>query len=213
MSELDELAGKYSAIAARYGDNVSGKTAIVTGSNTGLGYEVAKLLLVSGCEVIIATRNPEKGETAVKELQQFAESYGKHTPVTFIHCDLASLRSVKEFTEEFRQQKSRLHILVCNAAAWMVPDELSPTEDGFEYQAASTYFGHVYMVELLKHLLVKSAPSRLIWTVSAAESTGFVDWDDIAMARRTSSFRTYGTAKLYGQMTTRVYAAQLEQYR
>ncbi|KAK9792452.1 hypothetical protein WJX73_001544 [Symbiochloris irregularis] len=205
--KLDKLAGDYKAISDKYGEGLNGKIAIVTGSNTGLGYEIARALAACGVRVFVASRNLQKGEPAAKEL---AEKDTSKAQVEYMHLDLASLKSVRTFAEDFRKLGLPLHILVNNASSWMVPESMSPTEDGFEYQAASYYFGHVYLTELLKDKLESSAPARLLWTTSASETLGTINWDNIELTDRTSNFATYGTMKMYGQMVARVYAKQLK---
>jgi NAD(P)-dependent dehydrogenase (short-subunit alcohol dehydrogenase family) len=205
----DQLAGDYERIAKEYGEGLRNKYAIVTGGNSGLGYEMARALSAAGVNVIVATRNPEKGEGAVQDLQSKETSSEKGT-LEFMHLDLASLKSVQSFAEEFKKKNKPLHILANNAASFLTPESNNYTEDGFEFQVASNYFGHLYLTELLKDKLVSSAPSRIVFTTSAAETYGTINWENLEMTDRDSGFKTYGTVKLYTQMLARYLGTKLK---
>ena len=126
-----------------------------------------------------------------------SRSVGK---VEYLHLNLASFRSISNFVTEFNKKNLPLHILANNAAVWMTEDQM--TEDGFEvyatnadnrtyttclYQAqcclqnqiGTHFFGHAYLTSLLLPKLKKSSPSRIVWTTSAAETSGDVDWDNL----------------------------------
>ncbi|MEM1326876.1 MAG: SDR family NAD(P)-dependent oxidoreductase [Bacteroidota bacterium] len=116
--------------------NLSGKTAIVTGSNTGIGYETALDLYQKGARVYLTCRNEEKAQNAIRRMKA-QDGAGE---LIFGHLDLASLRSVKAFAENVLVAESRLDLLVNNAGI-MIPPPYK-TEDGFEIQFGVNFVGH-----------------------------------------------------------------------
>lgn len=188
--------------------NMDGKVAIVTGGNTGLGFEICKSLASCGAHVILATRNDKRGLEATEELNLIAGRSRSHGFVEYIHLNLASFRSISNFVTAFNKKKLPLHVLANNAAVWMVEDQM--TEDGFEAQIGTHFFGHAYLTSLLLPSLKKSTPSRVVWTTSAAETSGDVDWDNLPGVGYKSDFMTYCTNKLYGLMFARELATRLK---
>ena len=132
-------------------DNISdqkGRVAIVTGSSSGIGYEAARVMANKNAEVIIAVRNQVKGDAAVQKIK----AQNQDADVKVMLLDLASLKSVKKFTEEFHQKYNRLDLLINNAGVMIPP--YSKTEDGFELQFGTNHLGHfaltAHLIELLK---------------------------------------------------------------
>ncbi|XP_072048016.1 retinol dehydrogenase 12-like [Amphiura filiformis] len=149
--------------------NVSlrGKTVIVTGGNSGIGKETAIDLARRGARVILACRNPNLAEEAVKEVSKRSKS----TNVTYRHLDLNSLESVRNFATGFLEEEERLDILVNNAGITggypyynMVPPKR--TVDGFEYVCGTNHFGHFLLTLLLLERLKKCSPSRVVMVSS-----------------------------------------------
>ena len=136
---------------------LDGKTAIVTGANTGLGKETVVDLVRRGARVIMACRSLKRGEAAKKDV---VEGTGSNN-VIVKHLDLASLRSVRAFAEDMNKNEVRLDILVNNAAVYY-PKEFTKTEDGFELTMGVNHLGHFLLTNLLVDLLKKSAPSRVV---------------------------------------------------
>ena len=114
----------------------SGRVALVTGANSGLGWHTARGLAQAGATVIMACRNPQKAETAMAELQQQLPE----AQLEFLRLDLASLASVESAAEELRQRHRQLDLLINNAGIMAVP--YAQTEDGFEIQIGTNHFGH-----------------------------------------------------------------------
>lgn len=136
---------------------VSGKVAIVSGANSGIGFKTTKALVKQGATVVMACRNMEKGNAARNDI---ARSYGSHVRARLIlmHLDLEDFVSIKRFANEFKAKGLPLHILVNNAGIHLFPPGMA--SHGFERTMASDYFGHVYLTEMLLEVLKKSAPSR-----------------------------------------------------
>ncbi|XP_068722141.1 WW domain-containing oxidoreductase-like isoform X1 [Montipora capricornis] len=148
------------------GEDLSGRVAVVTGSNSGIGFETAKALALHGAHVILACRDMKKANKAATMIRagQTPEPY-----VETVLLDLASFASIRGFAEEFRQRKLPLHVLICNAAvfgmAW------KKTSDGVESTFGVNHLGHFYLVKLLQDVLCSSAPARVV--VLSSESHRF----------------------------------------
>ena len=149
---------------------LDGKTAIVTGANTGVGKETVVDLVRRGARVIMACRSLKKGEAAKKDV---IEKTGSNN-VIVKHLDLASLRSVRAFAEDINKNEARLDILVNNAGA-INAKEFTKTEDGFEMTMGVNHLGHFLLTNLLVNLLKKSAPSRVV-VVSSRAHHEFLKW-------------------------------------
>ncbi|MHA2272132.1 MAG: SDR family NAD(P)-dependent oxidoreductase, partial [Candidatus Hodarchaeales archaeon] len=130
--------------------DLSGKTAVVTGANSGTGLQAAKVLASKGAEVIMACRSMEKGEAAAGEIR---EEY-PDTTVKVMQLDLADLSSVRSFAEEFNQTYSSLDILLNNAGVMQTPQ--LKTADGFELQFGTNHLGHFALTGLLLEPLMKA---------------------------------------------------------
>ena len=116
--------------------NLTGKTAIVTGSNTGIGYETALDLYKKGAKVYVACRNEEKAIMAIERMK----ADGGTGELVYEHLDLSSLASVKAFADHIIKAESRLDLLINNAGIMIPPP--SKTEDGFETQFGVNFVGH-----------------------------------------------------------------------
>ncbi|KAG1152466.1 hypothetical protein G6F37_002434 [Rhizopus arrhizus] len=136
--------------------DLTGKIAIITGSNSGIGKVCALEMARKGCTVILACRDDKKAKVVAEEIK--AET--KNEKIESIKLDLMSLVSVKSFAEEFKSRYQELHILINNAGIMMCPFGLS--KDGIETQFATNHVAHHYLTMLLLPLLEKSAPSRIV---------------------------------------------------
>ncbi|XP_022096272.1 retinol dehydrogenase 12-like isoform X2 [Acanthaster planci] len=141
--------------------NLTGKTVIVTGANSGIGKVTAQDLARRGARVILACRNLRKAQDAAEEIK----ARTGNSEVVVGHLDLASLQSVREFAKEIIEGEDRLDILINNAGIAVVSGE-PLTEDGFPALFGVNHFGHFLLTNLLLDLLRKSAPSRVV-TVSS----------------------------------------------
>lgn len=167
------------------------KTIIVTGSTSGLGKEASRVLAGKGAKVIMAVRNTAKGERVAEEIRnEFPEA-----EVEVMKLDLASLKSVKSFADEFMKQYDRLDILINNAGVMMCP--YSKTDDGFEIQMGTNHLGHFALTGYLLPLLKETNNSRIVATSSMGHRMGNIDFSDINWEKRKyNTNRAYGDSKL-----------------
>jgi NAD(P)-dependent dehydrogenase (short-subunit alcohol dehydrogenase family) len=175
----------------------SGRTALITGANTGLGYETAAALAAKGAHVVLAVRNLEKGRDAARRIEQAAPG----ARVSLQELDLTSLDSVRAAADQLRSTYDSIDLLINNAGVMMTPK--STTKDGFELQFGTNHLGHFALTNRLLDRLM-SAPGSRIVTVS---STGHrfvrgVRFDDLQWDRDYSRVRAYGQSKLANLMFT-----------
>jgi len=185
---------------------LDGKTAVITGGNTGIGKETAVDLSKRGARVIIGCRNLEKGKEALKEIQERSGS----KDVFLEKIDLASLDSVRKFAGNILKNERRLDILINNAG--VMACDYQKTEDGFEMQFATNHLGHFLLTMLLLDRLKKSAPSRIINVSSSAHAmgSGKINFDDIHWEKSYSAWPAYFNSKLANVLFTRELSKRLE---
>lgn len=178
--------------------DMSGKVAIVTGSNTGIGLEAARELARRHCKVILACRSILKGRKAALDI---ISSTG-NTNVHVKSCDLSSLKSVRNFADDILNSESRLDVLICNAGGGSPPGR-HLTEDGFELQFQTNHLGHFLLVNLLLDLLKLTGGSngrcsRIVITSSLAHRFGSIDLNNMPRFERSipHPFLTYCDTKL-----------------
>jgi NAD(P)-dependent dehydrogenase (short-subunit alcohol dehydrogenase family) len=164
----------------------SGRRAIVTGANSGLGLIAARELARKGASVVLACRNMEKGEAA---LTQVRAAGGRDAELA--RLDLGSLASVREFAES---QERPLDLLLCNAGVMAPPR--SETADGFEQQIGTNHLGHFALTGLLLDRLKAADAPRVVSTSSNGHRMGRIDFDDLQGRRRYRRWRAYGQSKL-----------------
>ncbi|KAH9376009.1 hypothetical protein HPB48_012232 [Haemaphysalis longicornis] len=171
---------------------LDGKTALVTGGSTGIGYETARALASRGARVIFTCRNMEVGR---KALAAMTEASG-NGDVVLKHLDLCSFGSVRRLAQDIIDTEPRLDILVNNAGR-SAPPERTLTSDGFETTIQSNHLGPALFTALLLDLLRRSAPSRVVFVSSMVHAWSKLDVDDAFLQRRYSNSRVYGLSKLY----------------
>ena len=185
--------------------DLSGKTYLITGANSGIGLATTQQLVQQGAHVVMACRRMDAGEEARRT---FGNLKGT---CEVMQCDLADLASVRAFAAAFLAKYDRLDGLGCNAGAVIMGNKAQYSKDGFEMTMAASYFGHVLLTELLLDLLRASAPSRvyIISSVLHANSPSKrydVNLDDLNWKNRPySAFDAYGEAKV----ATVLYAKEL----
>ena len=168
----------------------TGRVAVVTGANTGLGYETALVLAQKGVQVILACRNRDKGEGAKKRLlQRIAGAQLDVWPI-----DTGSLKSVREFAEAFERDHDRLDLLINNAGIMMTP--YFETEDGFEGQLGVNYLGHFLLTGLLLPRLNETAGARMVSLYSIAHEWGGIQFDDIHFRQHYDPRKAYSQSKM-----------------
>ena len=171
--------------------NLEGKTIIVTGSSSGIGFETAKALAAKGAHVVMAVRNKQKGNNAIDKIK-------KEFPDAKLHMltlDLADLDSVRQFAREFNSNFEQLDILINNAGVMIPP--YSKTKDGFELQMGTNHMGHFALTGLLLHKIVSTPNSCIVVVASQAHRYGNINFDDLNWEKRKyKDWNAYGDSKL-----------------
>ena len=174
----------------------SGKTVIVTGANSGIGYETARVLAAKGAHVVLACRSAERGGEALARIQ--SEHPGAKAELRLL--DLSDLSSVKSFAERFRKQHGKFDILINNAGVMVPP--FSKTADGFELQFGTNHLGHFALTAQLIDLLPPSSHSRIVNVSSIAHTMGKIDFDNLNAERGYNKLVAYGQSKLANLLFT-----------
>jgi NAD(P)-dependent dehydrogenase (short-subunit alcohol dehydrogenase family) len=183
----------------------TGRTAIVTGANTGIGLETARMLALKGAEVVLACRDFGKGAAAAERIRA-EKPTGK---VSVEKLDLSDLDSVAAFASSFAAAHGRLDLLINNAGVMVPP--LGRTKQGFELQLGTNHIGHVALTERLLPLLERTPGSRVVVVSSTAQSFGHIDFDDLNWEHRSyKAWRAYGQSKLANMMFALELARRLE---
>jgi len=171
-------------------ESQKGKTVVITGGNSGIGFYAALGLAKVGAKVIIAGRNPERMSRAVEEIQK--EDIEGTVESALI--DLASLKSIREFVVKFNQEQSQLDILINNAGVMMPPE--SKTKDGFELQFGVNFLGHFLLTNLLYDKLKETKSSRVVTLSSIAHRGASIDFDNLRVEKAYDPEREYYQSKL-----------------
>lgn len=168
----------------------SGRIAIVTGANDGLGFQTTLALSKTGMKVVMACRSLKKGNKALEEIiRQVPEAN-----LELMRLDLSKLSSVRAFAEEYMLKHKQLDVLINNAGIMVPPYEV--TEDGFESQLGVNYLGHFLLTGLLMPLLEKTPDSRVVSLSSNAHKGGKIHFDDLQFSKKYSAFTAYSQSKL-----------------
>ena len=185
--------------------DLSAKTAIITGANSGIGLEAAVELARQGANVVLACRNPNKGEAAKTDIEQRA---GNGT-VTLMSLDLASFASIRGFAKEALDQLPRIDILLNNAG--IVARQRTVTVDGFEQTFGVNHLGHFLLTTLLLDRITTTPEARIVTVASHAHkfAGGGLDFDDLQTERGYKAMRVYGKSKLANIMFTRELARRI----
>jgi retinol dehydrogenase-14 len=181
------------------------KTCLVTGANSGIGKETALGLARMGARVLLVCRNPRKGERALADIQRETGS----TELELLAADMSSLGSVRALAAQVRQRCPRLDVLINNAGAAVPSRRLSG--DGIEMTVAGNHLGPALLTFLLLDLLKSSAPSRIVNVSSEAQRNARLDMDDLQFARRNyNGLAAYAQSKLLMNAFTFELARRLE---
>jgi NAD(P)-dependent dehydrogenase (short-subunit alcohol dehydrogenase family) len=187
----------------------AGKTFLITGGHTGIGYEAAKALYLSHANVIVASKPGERGQDAVKSIQQANGS--SQGSIDLVEVDLASFASIEDVAGSLREKKTPIHALVNNAGVFIPPNDR--TEEDFEVTLGVNHFGPFLFTHLLLDNLVASKPSRIVNTASIAETGGRPDWLDVLRGTDNKDNRSgvtiYGTTKMFNVMTAKEFGRRL----
>ena len=173
----------------------SGRVIIITGANSGIGFWMTKYLAKKGAKIIMACRSTERAQAAKEKILNKQPD----AKIEIEILDLASLKSVKEFSEKFHQKHDRLDILINNAGVMMTPKW--QTEDGFEYQIGINHFGHFALTNQLLTLLEKTEKSRIVSLSSMAHKSGKINLGDLNWKdKKYNRWKVYAQSKLANLM-------------
>jgi WW domain-containing oxidoreductase len=173
------------------GTDLTGKVAVVTGANSGIGLETARVLSLAGAKVILPCRTMAKANDTINTIKQTVPN----ADLVPMQLDLSDLASVKLFVDNFQSLSLPLHILINNAGVMALP--LSFTKDGFEMQFGVNHLGHFYLTALFTDLLKASAPARVV-IVSSSGNRYFVPYKGIDFTNLNAE-KGYSPAAAYGQ--------------
>ena len=178
--------------------DLKGKVIIVTGGNSGVGYESVKAFAENGARVILASRSVEKGENSRTEILK--KSPGLKIEV--MQLDLADFASIRTFAESFKKKYDRLDVLLNNAGIMTTPYFL--TKDGLEAQNGTNHFGHFALTGLLSELIKNTPNSRVVNVSSMAHKQGIMDFNNLLFenGKGYSPIKSYSRSKLSNLLFT-----------
>src|SRR6476620_1789721 len=176
----------------------AGRIAIVTGANSGLGYDTAAVLADKGAHVVLAVRNVDKGRQAADKIK----AASPNAVVTLQELDLTSLDSVRKAADELRAAHPRIDLLINNAGVMYVPTR-ETTKDGFEAQFGTNHLGHFALTGLLLDNLLPVEGSRVVTVASNAHNQrAAIHFDDLQWERHYDRVAAYGQSKLANLLFT-----------
>ncbi|HJQ71385.1 MAG TPA: SDR family oxidoreductase [Blastocatellia bacterium] len=184
--------------------NMTGKVALVTGANSGIGKETALALARMKANLVIVCRDNDRGRAALEEIK----SKSDNPSVELMICDLSSQTQIRKLAEEFKQKHDRLDVLVNNAGVILTRRRV--TEDGLEATFAINHLAYFLLTNLLLDLINKSAPARIVNVSSTVHKSATIDFNDLQSERSYSSMRAYGQSKLANVLFTYELARRLE---
>lgn len=170
--------------------NQDGRIIIVTGANSGLGYETTLTLAKKGAKVIMACRSLSKANIAKEKIQQQVPN----ADLEVMEIDLSSLQSVRKFAKAFQAKYKTVDVLINNAGVMAPP--YSKTEDGFELQLGANYLGHFLLTGLLFETIVKTPHSRVVTLSSLVHKNGVINFDDLQSETNYDAMKAYSQSKL-----------------
>ncbi len=168
----------------------TGRRAVVTGANSGLGLAVARELARAGAHVVLACRDPRRGGEALAAIRAELPA----SAVELRSLDLADLASVRAFADAGLDPGAPLDLLINNAGVMAIPRRLSA--DGFELQLATNHLGHFALTGQLLERLLAAPAARVVTVSSLLHRTGAIDFDDLQAEHGYRPFRAYGQSKL-----------------
>jgi len=184
--------------------DLNNKVCLITGATSGIGKETAKAFAARGAKLVLPVRDSLKADILKDEILE-------QTPgadLKFMHCNLASFQSVRDFAREFQQNYSQLHVLINNAGIWETRRNLS--DDGVEMMFAVNHLATFLLTNLLLGTMKKSAPARIINVSSNAHRQSKIYFEDIEFEKNFSSLKAYAQSKLANILFTRKLAQVLQ---
>ena len=177
--------------------SLKGKTYLITGANSGTGFEASKILLSKDAKVVMLNRNADKSSAAITALKQ---ELGSDADVTFIRMDLAEQASVRNAAEEVLEKVPHIDALICNAAIAQVPTQKF-TADGFESQLGTNHYGHFVLCGMLFERIEESK-GRIVVVASLGYKMGLrtIQFDDMNWDKNYNANSVYSQSKLAQMM-------------
>jgi len=176
--------------------NQTGRTVVITGANTGIGYEAAKVLAARGATVVLAVRDTSRGQAAADRMRAGSPA----AQIRVRQLDLASLASIQEAAEDIAATYPAIDLLINNAGVMWTPRRL--TADGFELQFGTNHLGHFAFTGLLLHRLLSRPGSRVVTISSQGHRSGRIDFDNLQLETDYAPHRAYAQSKLANLMFT-----------
>ncbi len=174
----------------------TGRVAIVTGANTGIGFETAAALAAGHARVVLACRNARKAGNAIERIRARTPDAG----LEFLELDLASLDSVERFAGAFDSAHDRLDLLINNAGVMAPP--FGHTEDGFELHFGCNHLGHFALTGRLMALLDATPGARVVTVSSLTHRMAALDFDNLNAEKGYRKMAAYGRSKLANLLFT-----------
>ena len=187
-------------------EDLTGKTFIVTGANSGIGFEATKVFASKGALVVMGCRNLVKAKKAKEDIvSEFPNAL-----LDVIQLDLTSFKSIKKFSEKVLKKYDKIDVLLNNAGIMTVP--YGSTEDGLELQTGVNHFGHYYLTMLLVDLVNKTKNSRIVNIASIAHKYGNIKKNTFLYekGKRYSKMKAYAQSKLANLLFTYKLKEKLE---
>ena len=193
-SSRSKLTGDDNAAAANA--DLTGRTVVITGANSGIGLETAHVLLERGARVVMLARDVKRNEAAAAQLR--AGQKNRVGSLVTMQVDIASMASIRRFAAAYTSSGLPIHVLILNAGTAFVPYGL--TEDGFEMQFGTNYIGHYYLTQLLTPTLLDTAASTPVRVVVVSSDSHYgtpLDYANLpaVSAAQYSSTRSYQQSK------------------
>lgn len=168
----------------------TGRTAIVTGANSGIGYEAAKALAGKGAHVILAVRSADKGQRALENIR----ANHPEASLEMMLLDLADLNSIGEFSNNYCQRNDKLDLLINNAGVMAIP--YRETVSGFEMQFGTNHLGHFALTGRLLEALLSTPGSRVVTVSSTLHQSGSMNFEDLMGRQNYDKRAAYAQSKL-----------------
>jgi len=170
--------------------DLTGKTIIITGANSGTGFAATNFMSAKGATVVMACRNPDKAKAAL----QLIKKENATAKLEIIPLDLSSLASIKQFSETFKSKYDSLSVLINNAGMCQTPE--LKTKDGFEMQMGVNHLGHYALTGRLMDRLVSTENSRVVTMASMNHEQGQINFDNLFLTGEYHQMRAYEQSKL-----------------
>jgi len=183
---------------------MDGKIVMITGANSGIGKETARVLAERGATIIMICRNKERGEVALKELKKKTNS----DKIELILTDLTKPDTIHDAVDKFKEKYDRLDVLINNAG--LILNERIITSEGYEKTFATNHLGHFLLTQLLLDVLKQSNPSRIVNVSSAVHTTANLKFNDINQKKHYRGYLAYANSKLANLLFTYELARRLE---